>query len=232
MNSIEMKQMAESYGADLCGIASPNRFTDAPKGFSPLDVYPGCKSVIIVMSRFPSSSLEATTCVPYTFIRNRMVEKMESIVFQLCEALERSGHIGIPIPVDEPFEYFDEAKREGRAMISLKHAAVLAGLGTMGKNTLLVNDQYGNMTWLGGVLTSLDLEPDPLATYEGCMEDCHICIDSCPGDALDGVTIIQKKCREASIFSSEAGGVYYGCNKCRVLCPNCLGVKTGKTNPE
>lgn len=95
----------------------------------------------------------------------------------------------------------------------------------IGKSTLLINDQYGNMIWLGGVLTSLELEPDSPATYEACGE-CNICIDSCPGEALDGTTIIQKKCREESIFSSEAGGVYYGCNKCRTLCPNCLGVKS------
>ena len=148
--------------------------------------------MIIVLSRFPNSSVKAANQIPYTFIRNRMVEKMEVIVFSLCQELEQRDFIGIPIPVDEPFEYFDEQKREGKAMLSLKHAAVLAGLGVMGKNTLLINDQFGNMTWLGGVLTSLELEPDPLAEYQGCIDDCSICIDSCPVQAMNSVSVKKK----------------------------------------
>lgn len=115
MKAAKIKSMAKDYGAELCGIASLNKFTGAPKGYAPLDVFPECKAVIVVLSRFPHSTLKATTRIPYTFIRNRMVEKLEHIVFQMCEELERQGKVGIPIAVDEPFEYFDEAKREGRA---------------------------------------------------------------------------------------------------------------------
>lgn len=40
MKSLEVKQLAYELGADLCGIASIDRFDDAPKGYHPLDVLP------------------------------------------------------------------------------------------------------------------------------------------------------------------------------------------------
>lgn len=52
-----VKDIMLSLGADLCGIASIDRFEDAPKGFHPLDVLPTCKSVISFGCRFPIGTL-------------------------------------------------------------------------------------------------------------------------------------------------------------------------------
>ncbi len=46
MDSHKVKEIMYSLGADLCGIASIDRFADAPAGYHPLDVLPTCKSVI------------------------------------------------------------------------------------------------------------------------------------------------------------------------------------------
>jgi len=78
----------------------------------------------------------------------------------------------------------------------LKHAGSLAGLGVIGKNTLLINDRYGNMIRLGAILVSTELEPDPIASYEGCIKKCTVWLDLCPQNALDGTTINQKLCRK------------------------------------
>ena len=40
LRSKEIKEIMLSLGADLCGIASIERFADAPKGYHPLDVMP------------------------------------------------------------------------------------------------------------------------------------------------------------------------------------------------
>ncbi|WP_010235065.1 hypothetical protein [Clostridium arbusti] len=77
----------------------------------------------------------------------------------------------------------------------MKHAAVLAGLGRIGKNTLLINKTYGNMLMLGGVLTNLNLNSDLLAE-ELCLKECRLCIESCPQKALDGTTINLNLCRQ------------------------------------
>ena len=46
MTGADVKKLLLSLGADLCGIASLDRFDAAPKGFHPRDVYPQCKTVI------------------------------------------------------------------------------------------------------------------------------------------------------------------------------------------
>ena len=225
INSTIMKQRAIQKGADICGIAPVDRFVDAPKGFHPCDIYPDCKSVIVFASHFPLSTLQARTNAPYTSVRNKMVDKLDLISFHLSHELETEGIISIPIPSAEPYEYWDPDRNHGRGILSLKHAGFLSGLGILGKNTLLVNDTYGNMIWLGAVLVSADLKPDPTASYKVCSDKCSVCINSCPQDALDGTTIDQKLCREHSNSCTDGGGWILSCNICRKVCPNHAGLK-------
>jgi epoxyqueuosine reductase QueG len=95
----------------------------------------------------------------------------------------------VPIPSDDPYEHWEPERMYGRAILSLRHAGYLAGLGVLGKNTLLINEKYGNMIQLGAVLVNVDLKGDSLAKYEVCITDCQICLDSCPQGALDGIVM-------------------------------------------
>lgn len=219
ISSRTIKKRAIQYGADICGVAPVARFVDAPKGFHPCDIYPDCRSVVVFASHFPLSTLQAKTNAPYTLVRNKMVDKLDWISFHVSGELETEGVVSVPIPSAEPYEYWDAGRNHGRGILSLKHAGVLAGLGVFGKNTLLINEKFGNMIWLGAILVSIDLEPDPIASYEGCISGCTVCIDSCPQHALDGITIDQKLCRERSISYTYGGGWVLSCNICRKVCP-------------
>ncbi|HWQ62756.1 MAG TPA: epoxyqueuosine reductase [Negativicutes bacterium] len=227
ITAAEIKDLAAGLGADLCGIGDVDRFAGAPPGFHPADIHRDAKSVIVVAARFPAGTLAASSQAPYTFVRNRLMEKVDAITFALTTALEEKGATAVPIPSSEPYEYWDEAERRGMGILSLKHAAVRAGLGVMGKNTLLLNNRFGNMVWLGAVLVDRALDADPLASYQPCPPSCRLCLDSCPAQALDGVTLVQKKCRPICGKSSPGGGVVYACNLCRKICPNHLGFKRG-----
>lgn len=221
----DIKCRAQKLGADLCGIAPVERFFDAPSGFHPADIMKECKSVIVLALHFPTSTLSASSQAAYTFVRNRLVDKIDSIGFQLSTELENMGRCAVPIPSAEPYEYWDESRRHGQGILSLKHAAVRAGLGKMGKNTLLINDRFGNMLWLGAVLLDQALQPDELAAYRACIPECRICLDSCPAKALNGTTIVQSRCREISGKYTEGGGGIYACNLCRTICPHCKAIK-------
>ena len=179
IDSWYVKKAATRLGVDLCNIAPIDRFKDAPEGFHPQDVFPGCKSVIVLASQFARSTLSAKSNVPYTFERNMMVRKMDEISFELANQLDEKGIAAVSIPSAEPYEYWDEARRHGRGIISLKHAGALAGLGRIGKNTLLINYLYGNTIWLSAVLISEEVEADPLAAYESCLPDCELCLNAC-----------------------------------------------------
>jgi epoxyqueuosine reductase len=228
ITSEEVKKKAIEYGADICGIAPVARFVDTPEGFHPSDVYPDCRSVIVFACRFPLSTLRAKTNAPYTLVRNKLVDKLDWISLRLSEELEREGVTAVPIPSAEPYEYWDAGRKHGRGILSLKHAGWLAGLGVLGKNTLLMNERFGNMMWLGAILVSADLEPDATTSHQGCTSKCTLCIDSCPQHALDGTTINQKLCRKRSISHTDGGGWVLSCNICRKICPYHRGIPKKK----
>jgi epoxyqueuosine reductase len=223
-DSRTIKKAVIQHGADICGIAPVARFADAPKGFHPCDVYPDCRSVVVFASHFPLSTLQAKTNAPYTLVRNKMVEKVDGISFHVSDQLEATGVASVLIPSADPYDYWDTGRNHGRAILSLKHAGALAGLGVLGKNTLLLNERFGNMIWLGAILVSVDLQPDPIASYDGCNSECTLCIDSCPQHALNGVTIDQKLCRERSNSYTHGGGWVLSCNICRRICPYHTGL--------
>lgn len=218
MDSGQIKKIAKSFGVDICGIANIAGFKDAPPGFKPNDILIDCHSVIVYGKAFSKSVFEATTNAPYTFMRNKLAEVIDTISVNLSIVLEGNGFKAIPIPSSEPYDYWDSKKRHGRAILSLKHAAQLAGLGSIGKNTLLINPEFGNRLWLGAIITDIQLEIDK-QTPSLCIINCNKCIAACPQNALDTITIDQKKCRDISTSSTEGGGYVYACNACRKVCP-------------
>ena len=65
MTSREVKEIAYKLGAELCGIAGLDRFSDAPEGYHPRDVWPGCRSVISFACRFPAAGAACGSDVVY-----------------------------------------------------------------------------------------------------------------------------------------------------------------------
>jgi epoxyqueuosine reductase QueG len=221
----QVKETVKALGADLCGIAPAERFVNAPKGFHPRDVYGKCKSVVVFAKKVPIGPLYAESCVPYTIVNKAMIEELDRLTFRVLQKLEDMGLRAVPIPSDDPYEHWEADRSYGRAILSLKHAAHLAGLGRLGKNTLLINSDYGNMVELGAVLVDAELEGDPIATYDGCLAECSLCIDSCPAAALDGETVDQQRCRPHSNFVTEKGYNLQKCYTCRSVCLHALGIK-------
>ena len=224
--SKDIKNKAQELGAELCGIASVNRFGEAPPGYRPDDVLPGCQSVVIVAKRFLTSTLASASTIPYTIVRNYLSGEMDRLSIELSYFVESLGAQAVPPGAIGPTR-FDRDTRKSMGLISLKHAAVQSGLGKMGKNTLLINEHYGNMIWLGGVLTTLELQPDPLVAYDVCPAKCQICLDKCPVQAMDGVSIDQAKCWNYAFGADAEGEWRIKCFACRDVCPNKLGVRPG-----
>lgn len=226
IESKDIKEIVKNLGADLCGVAPVERFNEAPKGFHPQDIYIDSKSIVVYAKRLPVESLFATNCVPYTYVNNIITQKVDELGFEVALKLEDQGIKAIPIPSDDPYEYWEPENSYGRAILSLRHAGYLAGLGVLGKNTLLINKEFGNMIQIGAVLVPVELEGDTITTYEGCPTDCNLCIESCPVKALNGNTVDQKLCRPYSNYRTEKGYILKKCNVCRRICPNYLGIES------
>ncbi len=106
-----------------------------------------------------------------------------------------------------------------------------AGLGWIGKNTCLINQQGGSWFFLGELLLSIPLAPD-LPPPDRC-GTCRRCIDACPTDALfddeAGTTLDARRCisyltieKRGDLpvnFASEMANHVFGCDICQDVCP-------------
>jgi len=215
----KIKDFITSIGADVCGVAAIDRFEQAPPGFHPKDIFPGCKSVIAFGIALPKGLTKAESTMIYGHYNDALCPQVDWIAVRAARQIESlCGGYSVPLPSDSPYEYWDAQKLEGRGLISMKHAAVLAGLGTLGKSTLLLNEKYGNMLVLGAVLTDAELVSDPLAESI-CIEGCSLCMDNCPSGALDGHQAKQANCRPNAYGTNARGFDIVRCNKCRAICP-------------
>lgn len=221
----KIKDFVLSIGADVVGVAGIERFEQAPKGFHPRDLFPGCNSVVAFGVALPKGLTKTEPTMIYGHFNYALCPPVDWIALRAAKEIERlSGGYAVPLPSDGPYEYWDADKLEGRGLLSMKHTAVMAGLGTMGKSTLLLNEKYGNMLVLGAVLTDAELASDPLAESI-CIEGCSLCIANCPSGALDGQRAKQANCRPNTYGTNARGYDIVKCNKCRAICPMRFGKK-------
>jgi epoxyqueuosine reductase len=117
-------------------------------------------------------------------------------------------------------------------------AATLAGLGFMGKNQLIINQDYGSYMFLGLVFLDIDIQkPFVLEVNDSC-GDCKICIDACPTNALYEGGYHVSKCmshynqtkRVLTDVEIEKNYALFGCDICQMVCPK--NVNKGKVVHE
>lgn len=219
----DIRKIFLRLGATICGVANIDRFADAPDGFGPDDIFPACRSVIVFGLAVPKGTTMVSPRLIYKQFSEIAKNELDRISYHAALEIERSyGDRAVPVPCDGPYDSWDAEKLEGRGLISMRHAAVCAGLGALGKNTMLLNPRYGNAINIGAVLTDIDLRSDDTAESI-CIPECHKCIDSCPAGAISGKSIIQKLCRTNTYTTNARGFEITNCNTCRTVCPMRFG---------
>ena len=221
MNNELTSEIVKGYGIDagaaVVGITASKNFDSAPEGLDPEKALKGCRSVIVFGASLPKEILLATSA-EYTDDRKRMMSVINGIAKKVAKRIKDYGYEARAV------NGFGDNLIDGKksSLISLKHAAEFAGLGTIGKNQLLINPEYGTRLWLSAVLTDADLCPDEKAQHSVC-DDCNICVEACPSNALDDASSLNKKaCRETWMKMVD-GRWEVVCFVCRSVCPYSFG---------
>jgi epoxyqueuosine reductase len=236
-----IKQKAFSFGCEAVGVAKADFLAqDAPKleqwlsqnkhgemaymanyfdiRLDPRKLVPGAKSVISMMfNYYPSQILAGDIKIAkYAYGKDYHKVIKKKINALLDELRAEVGDFTARSFVDS-------------APVMERSWAVKAGLGWMGKNTLLINKQKGSFYFLAEIITDLALEIDFPFKTDHC-GTCTACIDACPTNALDTpFELDASKC--ISYFTielkdslpKEMKGNFenwaFGCDICQDVCP-------------
>lgn len=111
-----------------------------------------------------------------------------------------------------------------------RELAERAGIGRIGKNTLLIADGLGSWTVLACYFTTAQLQPTPRAEDSDPCGTCTRCIDACPTGAISPWSVDASRCittitiEQRSLpnpqLASKVGDWLFGCDICQEVCPH------------
>ena len=189
-----VKDKAKTLGADLVGIADGavmNAFPpDARFPKRPMDItdHDGDRVIVLAKHYGLGSTRIARWDERHKYYNDELtLTSLEAASLELVLWLEDQGWPALIIPPThvDPWMYRGEPDQHMETILSLTHAAVEAGLGTLGLAQQLLTPEFGPRVILTAVLTSAPVEPDQRMEIALCAgPSCGRCLQSCPVDAV------------------------------------------------
>ena len=226
----QLLDSARRWGADYFGIAdlSPARDAILEQGGSDIAAYPRAISIGIgllhpIVDQL-APRLERAAAISYrSHCYDIINSRLDQIISRLGSVLQRQGYRAFPVPASKRVDHDRIC-----AIFSHKLSAHLAGLGWIGKNSLLITPDMGPRARWATVLTDAPLEATGPSLGEGC-GDCRECVDICPVKALTGqpfragearaVRIDASKCDRYFAKMREKDAETAVCGLCLYVCP-------------
>ena len=237
-----IKTIATEIGFDLCGIARASVFEkneqaysrwlekgydssleymrrNCDKRFDVSQLVDGAKSVVVCAVSYKSdisggySPEDGCRIASYACAR----DYHKSIKKMLLTMLKQ---LQVAMPSLAGRAFVDSAP------ILEKQYAVEAGLGWIGRQSLLITPEYGSYILLGELVLNEEVDRyDTPYTGVGCGE-CRRCMDACPNGAIvEPMTIDTSRCISCHTIEAEHStpldthGWIFGCDECQNICP-------------
>jgi epoxyqueuosine reductase len=184
----KIKDFVLGLGVDDVGIAAVSSY-NSPMSPKMESIFPEAKSMIVLVYKETSNCDSPNKQIAING-RLDLIEFSRSCNYRLARFLEREYDARA---MTVPYSFPIDMSKKGIADVSLRHAAIAAGLGSFGRHNLVVHPKYGVRVIFGAVLCDLDVPPDPPVKEDLCNR-CNVCVASCPVGALDeeGKTDIAK----------------------------------------
>ena len=180
----------------------------------PADVRENLPIGISVAVKYPKEVICGIVDLPtqeYADYYKQLNEKLDSIVTLGASFLQKQGYRAIA----QTRAKVGNGESEDNTILPHKTVALSAGLGFIGKNNLLVTEQYGCAVMLGKVLTTAPFETISKTPIEPQCGDCNVCVDVCQPKSLHGTTWNITVKREDMMVRK----LCTLCLKCMLWCP-------------
>jgi epoxyqueuosine reductase len=232
--SMDILQKAVEFGASLAGFASVQDLKKSPthgiydkspyyEGYSGLEWPEEPKTVLVLALEHRSDEPELdwwSEDIPGRTPGNRILMKISRKLKKWLKEEHDINAEPLPYPVE-------------KGGIFLKDAAVLAGLGIIGKNNLLITPEYGPRVRLRALFLDEVLEPTRLQNFSPCAECDRPCFAACPENAFSSGKYLVSSCepemQRNRDYLVEVAGDVVGidsscvvekfCRACEFACP-------------
>lgn len=209
------------------GIAGDMQFTyrNPSRSTDPQAALPGARSIIVAALAYAHPDPvrpSGATAVVARYARRPFYDELRARLDVVREALVAAGHRASVV-------------LDSNQLVD-KPAAVRAGVGWYGKNSLVLRRDTGSEVVLGSIVTTAEVAVPVEPVADGC-GGCTRCITACPTGAIgDDGTVDARRCLAWLVQSPlpiepelrvALGDRLYGCDECQAVCPYTKRVAVG-----
>jgi epoxyqueuosine reductase len=219
-NAEKLKTLCHQWGSSLFGVADLHSFKKEEILLPPslIDRLPYAISVGFHLSDAVLEEIEHQPTPLYFHHYQRINILLDTIGLIMTSAIQDLGYQAVPIPASQIVDW-----KIQKGHLSHKHVARAAGLGWMGRNNLLVNEQFGSRIRLVTLLTEI-----PLVVSSPSTKDCGSCLDcvsACPAGAIKERQKDFDHLRCYEQLRTFAKTLHFSHNICGVCIKACRGPK-------
>ena len=177
-NYLALKKICLQEGLDLFGVADireiKHEFQISSKTLQNLD-----KAICLGLrlSQAILSEMEEKPTKLYFHHYKIINSFLDQVALKLGNIIQKKGYAALAIPATQIIDW-----EKNTAHLSHRRLGVLAGLGWIGRNNLLVNEKLGSQFRLVSILTDIPLKIDK-PSRKSC-GDCRLCVKMCPAGAI------------------------------------------------
>jgi epoxyqueuosine reductase len=185
----------------------------------PARAWPAAKSVVVVLHNYYQDQ-------PVIRDQYRVAKYAQSVDYHtvIAKKLDRLGALIVEAAGRGSWRSYVDA-----GPLPERELARRAGLGWVAKNTMLIHPTLGSFTFIGCLLTDLELAIDAPFDVERC-GSCTRCLEACPTDAFPAPGVldatrcvsyltIEAKSDVPAALRGAVGDNLFGCDICQDVCP-------------
>ena len=177
-----IKEFALNLGVDDVGVTAAADY-QSPRSPKLETIFSDAKSIVVMAYKEPSSCESPNMQVAMNG-RMDLMEFSRSCNYKMVRFLEREFNTkAMSVPVSYPLEMKLETMGS-IGDVSLRHAAIAAGLGEFGRHNLVIHPQFGTRVVFTAILNDLEMPSDARCEEDLCTH-CDSCVEQCPVGALN-----------------------------------------------